>query len=172
MDTTIMTDQTTKSTYADVVAALRGIADAIEAIDSTGLDPQPWVQVGIQPHPRLRGEDETIVRTVDAFAQALIGKPGTTEHLQSSGAIWHHSADGTVLDRVKVSVYGRVVSPTERELRAEAEHLRAERDDFRNAAKMYAATVDDLRRQIDPMRAELDGQAQVAAAVLTPDEVA
>lgn len=40
--------------------------------------------------------------------------------------------------------------------------LRAERDDFRNAAKMYAATVDELRQYLDRANAQVDRYGAIA----------
>lgn len=151
----------TNNPYADLATYLHAIADCITTIDPDGLCPHPWLLLNIQPGAGEGDDEDTKVRTLDAFAQAILGKPAEDTYLETS-QVWHHCTHGAV-GPVHVAVYGAVTPPELKAKDVELARLRAQRDDFRAAAMMYAATVDDLRRQIGLT------PEQVAAAALTPD---
>lgn len=108
--------------YENLANELAAVAEAIRGLAGQGL-PESWVQLAFQPGRGVVGDD-TAIHAVDTIAQALIGKPGTTELM--SGGSYHHTADGTHGRVLNVAVYKRVESPEKRALEAELVRLRAE----------------------------------------------
>lgn len=108
--------------YREVIAGLRELATRLEQDQVLGSDIlDPWISVSFQPG--IWGDDEATINAVDTVSGALFGRPATTE--QRSGGTWHHNADGRI-GPIRVSVFGSVSDPAERDLRTELERLRAQ----------------------------------------------
>jgi hypothetical protein len=118
----------TPGQYAAEAAELHRIADDLAAVVEAGLSEQLWVQLSIQPRsgllPKDEGTEDQSIRTVDAVAQALFGRPGRAHHMTSSGT-WHHDAHGRRGD-VNVAVLCGITPPDTREKDVELDRLRAE----------------------------------------------
>lgn len=105
-------------TAADVVTALRAIADKISTLGDAPL-PNLYVSIALQPS----GGEEAQVAAVDAIGGALYGGPGCD--VEMSGGNFHHDAKGYI-NGVAVDAYCRVTNPEVRETKAELARLRAQ----------------------------------------------
>jgi hypothetical protein len=110
--------------YADLATELRRLADGVESLAGRDL-PTSYVSFDLLPKDHKLGDDEKVA-VIDAIGQALLGEPGQTRELPSSGA-FHHKAEGR-RGGLLVRALTSVDSPEKRELRRELEEMRAERD--------------------------------------------
>lgn len=149
-----MTDQTVPSGeqpdhFAQIAAELRSIAiDIHNELVGSGL-PMPRIQLNIQPG--IRGDDEKIVKAIDALAMTLLGHPGRVEKM--GGGVYHYSTDHEKRGPLEIAVYGAVSTPWGEQhhlasqlaaREAELEKLQAEKAELQEALdQIHAGALDE-----------------------------
>jgi hypothetical protein len=121
----------TTDPFAALAAELHRIADDLATLVGSGGPGPSYFSIDIHPGPH--GNDEAIVRAVDAMAQALLGVKGTPRLMSSGG--YHYGTSLTDRGPIKVQVYnsvstewaaGRAAAAELAAKEAELEELRAE----------------------------------------------
>jgi hypothetical protein len=140
------TDKSEPDPFAAIAAELRKAADGIETLVGSGLPKPNLVSLSIQPGGR--GDDDLIVRAVDAMATVLLDGPG--EILPYPGDVYHYGTPMTWRGPVQVSVYNRV--STEWALKRDAAAALAAKEAELNKLRAEVAvtiTGPDYRDRID-----------------------
>jgi hypothetical protein len=129
--------------YGAVVAELRRVADAIDAMPVGDLAlPVVELKISTRLYERIPAVDAVKIATVDAVAMAVLGRAAQTE---ATSQDWMYHIAMEQRGPVNVKVWEIIADPKVRERESELERLRAEVAELRAAVHHDDLTPDEIR---------------------------